>query len=406
MTRLEDLLYSLLTVIIRYHDSQSGVKKLVIDSNYHLLGEKSREFAIKLYHDKGIDLEKKIDAIILECTEGYPGRRPFLYYLSHEIQFLKSFLLDRTNEFNEQEFKNFNNQVCQMLVDFKKLLNTTKSLTYKVTYSLIGNHLNSKSELFEENSCILFNESKPISQPSIALAGLMNDSYIGNRYCNSGLLLIEEVLDRLNIKEYHSENQVLIMGDSICKEFKEAIGAPEKEKKIISLGKMIKEQSLLNESLQMQLQEKDNLNESLRIELKKQEKIIISLNETIKNQALLNESLQKEIKEKEFLIDSLKLEAQERIELQSSKSELEKFLITAKEEIEKLKMELKKADEQSTQFKKPNIEELKKLYAKSHVFAPLLFRMTQHQKSLFQQNSNPSSGDESDDEDSNKQNML
>ena len=92
MTRLEDLLYSLATVIVRYHDSQLKLGKLIVESDKHLGKVKSRACAVEIIQGKEIDYITRLNTVIFNCTKkiNYTEREPLLHFLLHEIIFLKS----------------------------------------------------------------------------------------------------------------------------------------------------------------------------------------------------------------------------------------------------------------------------------------------------------------------------
>lgn len=200
MTKLDELLYSLTSVLVRYHDSQSGVKKLIIETDPHLLRKKSRACAIAILLNKEIDFKTRMGELIKECTNGYPARSPFLFYILHEITFLNS-LHDKTQSFSSSQLEDYKNQLTQLLIDLKQLLTTTKGTTYNVKYSETG--------------------------AVIALSGLTNDSYLGNSLCNSGLLIKEEILDTFNISASHSNEEIKVIAEGLCSEHQNTLLIPE-----------------------------------------------------------------------------------------------------------------------------------------------------------------------------------
>ncbi len=223
MTKLEDLLYSLTTVLIRYHDCQTGIKPLILENDVTLLRSKSRTYAINILQDK--DYISRLEDLIKTCTKGYPARTPFLFYLLNEIKFLKT-LQDRKNSFEPDKLEEYKNQLSQLFVDLKRLLNTLKDETYEVKYS----RLNAESEN---------------SKVTIALSGLTQNAYFGKKPCRSGDLIKEEVLDTLNIsstysqKEIDSRNysdsEIKIIANSICIEHQNALLVPELQAKFAVL---------------------------------------------------------------------------------------------------------------------------------------------------------------------------
>lgn len=232
MTRLEDLLYSLTTVLVRYHDSQSSVKKLIAEKDVHELRKKSRNCAINIIQDKETDFKIRLEELIKECTDGYPGRKPFLHFLLHEINFLKS-LLDKKQSFNPEELKEYKNQISQLLVDFKTLLLTPKSKTCEVKHSKSGAY----------------------AKATIALSGLKNDSYYGSDLCNSGGLLKEEALDMLNIAISYSDEEIRVIAEQLCLEHQNALKVPELEAQTECLLKATEEHQQGFESKRQKLED-------------------------------------------------------------------------------------------------------------------------------------------------------
>lgn len=202
MTRLEELIYSLTAVIVRYHDSQPKVKKLVSETNEELLREKSLIRAKEIIQNKEVHFKIRLNELIKQCSDS--GRRPFLYYILHEITSLKE-LLDKTASLESTKLEEYKNQIFQLLIDLRVLLDTPKHKTYRMTYS--------KSEDTEERT--------------IALSGLKNDGYIGGDLCNSGDILNDSVLRLFNISTQTSNARIGDIAEQICMEHQHALLVPE-----------------------------------------------------------------------------------------------------------------------------------------------------------------------------------
>lgn len=222
MIRLEELLYSLTTVIIRYHDSL--VSPLVSASNKTEMHLKSRELATAIINDHDQDFKLRLNEIILNCTKGYPGRRPFLSFILNEIVLINSFL-NKKNSFSPEEFIEYKAQVFKLLMDFKGLLTTIKSKTHPVTQH--------KTEISPEGI--------------IALSGCINDGYTGNEFCNSGIFLKEEVLEILNIKISFVEEKYREFAERICTEHQNALLVPELLAKLheTELARSVEQQKII-----------------------------------------------------------------------------------------------------------------------------------------------------------------
>lgn len=213
MTRLEELLYALTSVIIRYHDSQPKVlNKLVVEKNPTLLGKKVLAYAKEIIHDENEGFKAKLEEIIQDCTsKGYTERNPFLRFILNEIVFLKS-MQDRKKSFDPSQLEEYKKQIAQILLDLKQLMITPKSKTYGVTYT-------KTTEDYE---------------PNISLSGLKNDGYYGGEFCNSGNLINEEVLQTFNIhinsndvSECSSDDELKEIASSLCLEHQNRLRVPE-----------------------------------------------------------------------------------------------------------------------------------------------------------------------------------
>ncbi|MGL5741535.1 MAG: hypothetical protein ACRCXC_02765 [Legionella sp.] len=101
MTRLEELIYSLTAVIIRYHDSQPRVKPLVVETDEELIKENSFSCAQRIIQNQEIHFKVRLNNLIKQCTDS--GRRPLLHYLLHAIISLKT-LQEKTSSFEPMQF--------------------------------------------------------------------------------------------------------------------------------------------------------------------------------------------------------------------------------------------------------------------------------------------------------------
>ncbi|AWN73203.1 hypothetical protein LEAN103870_08145 [Legionella anisa] len=202
MTKLEELLYSLTAVVVRYHDSQPKVKKLVVATDENLLKEKSLSCAKEIIQNQDIHFKIRLNDLIKQCSDS--GRRPFLYYILHEITSLKE-LFDQKTSFEPSKLKENKNQISQLLIDLKLLLDTPKHKTYRITYS----------------------RPEETKKATLDLSGLKNDGYIGSDLCNSGEILNDEVLKRFNICAYTSNERIRDIAEQICMEHQHALLVPE-----------------------------------------------------------------------------------------------------------------------------------------------------------------------------------
>ncbi|KTD77176.1 hypothetical protein [Legionella waltersii] len=200
MTRLEELLYNLTAVIIRYHDKQSS-KPLVVESDKGELRKKVHASAVDIIKSTKTDFKSRLDDLIKASTdESSSTRRHFLKYILHEIIFLKA-QLDRKSSYEPEQLDELKKQLSQLFTDFKKLMTTPKSTTCTVHHS----------------------ELAPKESPAIALSGLINTGYTGGEICNSGLYLNEEVLIPFSIYTNSSQKEINAVAEQISTELQNAL---------------------------------------------------------------------------------------------------------------------------------------------------------------------------------------
>ncbi|WP_454784574.1 hypothetical protein [Legionella sp. WA2024007413] len=217
MTRLEELIYSLTAVIVRYHDSQPKVKKLVTDTDEELLREKSLIRAKEIIQNKDVHFKIRLNELIKQCSDS--GRRPFLYYILNEITSLNT-LLSQKNSLEPTKLEEYKNQIFQVLVDLKVLLETPKHKTYRMTYT----------------------QDEDSKEMTIALSGLKNDGYLGGELCNSGDILNDSVLKRFNITTQTSNARISDIAEQICTEHQHTLLVAELSEKNAALNKLNSEQ--------------------------------------------------------------------------------------------------------------------------------------------------------------------
>ncbi|KTD45178.1 hypothetical protein [Legionella quateirensis] len=263
MIRLEELLYSLTTVIIRYHDNLMG-KKLITAKDIPEARLKSRELAIAIIQNKDNDLDfsTRLKNIIVNCTAGYADRQPFLYYILNEAVLINSYL-NRKTSFTSEEFTEYKGQILKLLIDIKGLLCTKKSGRYEVTQ----------------------HQTDMSPKGDIALSGCINERYVGDYFCNSGIFLNQEVLETLNISHGFSEERFEEFANRICMEHQNALLVPEQQAKILGLEEENSNQKQTIESLSQKTEEAQS-SSSVQVDLvKQQEEIIRQLQETVAQQA-------------------------------------------------------------------------------------------------------------------------
>lgn len=281
MTRLEELIYSLATVIVRYHDAQRVPRKLVDENDPTVLKEKSRESAKKIIQNTEVNFDIRLKELIVACTADYADRKPFLSFLLHEITFLKA-QLDRKVPYSPEELGLYRQQIIQLLLDFQQLLKVSKDKVFKVTHSSFTD--------------------EPLR---IELNGLMNNSWFENSYCNSGLLIMDEVLDKCRLSIKSSPEAIKNYAYDLCEEHEKTL--PNKENLRLKEELQQKEETAEKEKAQREKAEKENL------ELKEKLK---ELEETAEREKTAREKLEKEKSEIEAQLlekDTKLQEAEEKI---------------------------------------------------------------------------------------------
>ncbi|CAM2850333.1 Uncharacterised protein [Legionella steigerwaltii] len=237
MTRLEELLYSLTAVIIRYHDSQPKVNKLVAEMDEEQSKEKYLTCAKEIIQNPVVHFKIRLSNLIKQCTDS--GRRPFLYYILHEVTSLKA-LLDKTSSLEATKLEEYKNQIAQLFIDLKLILDTPKSKKYKVTYS----------------------KSEDTPAVPIALIGLKSEGFFEDGLCNSGDILKEGVFKRFGITTYSSNDDLKAIAEQICMEHQLTRLVPELFAQIAEYKKTNSEQEEKLNSLSTQHQEKQKKVES------------------------------------------------------------------------------------------------------------------------------------------------
>ncbi|KTD48258.1 hypothetical protein [Legionella quateirensis] len=252
MTRSEDLLYSLVTIIIRYHDKQSGVKSLVTESDESVVRKKSRSLAKRIINDNNIDFKTHLETLIKECTENHADRRPFLSFILNEIISLKS-LTDQKNSFDPIEYEEYIKQITQLLIDFKLLLSNSKGTTPMITQ----------------------HKTATSSGGRTSLDGLIDDSYLHRgQLCNSGLILKEEILNRYNLDIDSSEREINEFAQQLCQEHQNALLIPELTAKNESHSNV---SDTHQQELELQLEELKEAQKKLNATISKQQLILCLL---------------------------------------------------------------------------------------------------------------------------------
>lgn len=318
MTKLEDLINSLASIIVRYHDTQKDVTKLIVESDQTLLRKKSRRYAIDIMQNTEVKFDQRLGRLIDACTKKYPDRKPFLTFILKETIFLKE-QLDRKVPFTSEELEKLKQQISQLFIDSRQLLKIYKNTSYKVTYS----SLDDKTLAYDD------------------LNGLINDAYYGNHFCNSGDILLDEVLGRFHITIDYTDDEIKEIAAALCLEHQNALLVAELKNQKFELESQ-------QSTLVLQKSELENQKSTLELQVSQLEsdKSILSRQklELEEQQSTLRLQISELENEKSTLMDkNTELEEQKSTsELQISQLEDDKSILThQKSELEAQKSTLK-----------------------------------------------------------------
>ncbi|WP_412755812.1 hypothetical protein [Legionella bozemanae] len=313
MTRLEELIYALATVIVRYHDIQDNIAtkdKFVTALDLTMRKKKSHDRAVEIIQDTRTNFAPYLEGKINACTGGYQARKEFLSFILSTICYLKE-QNERKIPFESKELQTFHEQLTQLFIDFRQLLNVYKGSKYPVTL------INSKSAKTQE------------------LNGLLNDRLVGGKYCNSGLLLIDEVFSVLHMTTDDSNAELKEIAKNICLEqqtllenqFEKLKKVDEKEQNIQKLE--LEKQKFELESQKLELEKQKSELEAQKLELEKQKS-------ELEAQKLELEKQKSELETQKLLLEKEKSESESQIlELK----EKNKAQLTTIEELQKAKSE-------------------------------------------------------------------
>lgn len=213
---LNDLITSLATILIRYHDSQK-INVCIKETELTAVKKASREYAMKLLQSE--DFDQEFARLNVECTEKYADFRriDLLTFIKDEIKILKEVSM-RTTPFSEDdesnsEFNEYKNKITMLLTDFKGLLGTKKENVYEARIKKLNDPIMTKLGLHGMIDSVgvmnMFGMMKLKSSP----------------FCNSGDLTKEELLDRFNLTELSTSSEIRIVAEHICEGHQHALMA-------------------------------------------------------------------------------------------------------------------------------------------------------------------------------------
>ncbi|CAM3462072.1 hypothetical protein [Legionella longbeachae] len=315
MTQLEDLIYSLATVIVRYHDSQAYTTRLVSDPDKTKLKRLSRLCAIDIIKNPEEKFDEKLTSVIKACTPGYPDREKYLTFLLNEISFLKPNLSQKT-PYTSEELEEIQRQITQFFIDCRQLLKKLKTQNYEITCTSI----------------------KPVE-----IKGLINTAYTGGYFCTSGDLLIDETLNRFNISKDSSDEEIIEAASSICREYQNILLISELKSQKLELKSQ-------KSTLELKVSELEDVNSKLVLQnsgLDAQKKTLeLEASELEHEKSTLTQQ-KLELEEQKFSLERQK----STLESDKSALTLQTFKLTEKNQgqeiaIEGLRRDLEKAKEE------------------------------------------------------------
>ncbi|QBR84009.1 hypothetical protein E3983_06370 [Legionella israelensis] len=232
---LSTVLNSLVTVIIRYHDSQR-VKPLVLSRKSEDFHEKANEL-LKEPTDSLVGL---LTNYINQCTTdiNYPERKDFLMFILYQVEYLNN-VLTSEESFDTKKLKDTHEHLSQLLIDARQLLNTSKGTSYTVSWG--------------------HNKT------------LLDGLYGTYSFCNSGTILKEELLKRLHLRITSDDEEIKQTSQSLCNDFNNMLAAKEKnvlEKKLKESEDKNQQLTLENEKLEEEKSQSEKRMEVIEKELK------------------------------------------------------------------------------------------------------------------------------------------
>jgi len=199
MIKLKELMYSLASVIIRYHDRYNSTK-YVAETNPIFISEKTRRMAIMLFNKQSNQYIDVLQKLIRDCPDTEFTRKPLLFFLLHEIIFLYKKFNTKT-PFNPDELQIYKEQVTRLLNDLRQLLCTPKDHIYIVYYSQ--------------------------HQSEGRLNGLLNNGWTSTSLCFSGELILEDVFKQFHILTSDTDEEIKAIAEELCDEHNDELLAKQ-----------------------------------------------------------------------------------------------------------------------------------------------------------------------------------
>ncbi|MDR3503349.1 MAG: hypothetical protein P4L79_12300 [Legionella sp.] len=339
---LNDLITSLATILIRYHDSQK-INVCIKETEPTAMKKASREYAMKLL--QSVDFDQEFARLNVECTKQYADfkRIDLLTFIKDEIKILKEVSLRTTpfleadDESTNSEFDDYKNKIAMLLTDFKGLLNTQKANVYEARIKKFNDPIVTKWGL---HGMI---DSVGVSN----MFGMLKSSHL----CNSGDLVKVELLDRFNLTELSTSTEIKIVAELICEGHQHALMAARHRELQTTIHELKEQHSEERSRLNTELQHLEKKLKETEEKLQQLQNIINELQQKIEANAQERKMLEAKLNETE---EALK-EAEARISKQGAENE-------------KLQQEIKALREEKVRQVIPN--GLMPFYARP---SPLLF---------------------------------
>lgn len=249
MAKLKDLIVSLTTTLIRYHDCQK-VNVCVKESDPTAALTAWREYAVSLLDKPAY--ESELTRLNIESTGKHRADRlPLLNFIKDEIVSLKN-IMDRKLPFSAVELERFKLKVTCLLIDLQKLLNTNKT---------------------EIHSVQITNINDPVAT-TIPLPGLFDRGFVSSTLCTSGTIIKEEILEQFNIKLSTADTDICKIAEELFQTYQDAVLRTELEQARSTIAEM-----------RLELQKAESELARIRLELKAARILIGEQDRTISSQS-------------------------------------------------------------------------------------------------------------------------
>lgn len=199
MTKIQRLAYGLISIVIKYHDSQN-VEEKAIDAFAKKSNLERKSAEEQLFKDifllSPIELKEVLTNLINSCTTNYQERKDYLNFILDTIINLKD-CCSRQEAFTSETLDSIENQLKQLFQDFILLLKSNKGTPCKV---------------HRLSLCSLSKEHQNFS----TLTGLLD--YGGFYFTRSGNFLNTEVMQVFKITTNAHDEDIAATAKLMCLE--------------------------------------------------------------------------------------------------------------------------------------------------------------------------------------------